>query len=267
MCAGCRVWSRRRGDSAIKTYRPRGRDTSPRTPPERGLAQGDRRGGAPRQPLPGTREAWPQGVTCLGTIRSLEPALRAPPKRAPSAVRTGVRALRLARHIRPPSRPSALEQVRAPIGGLDLVPDHVRQRRLDDLPGMVRLLGGPVPERRPEPMRHRSDPVPPEQPPQPRSIHPLASLVSAPQLVGEIGGQQTGGNRLCPTHGAGCDREQPRRRRTPLNMLGPCLRAVGRTLGLGLAARGRSGCPADDGWERKRTRGRGVVVQEAGLRA
>ena len=34
-----------------------------------------------------------------------------------------------------------------------------------------------------------------------------------------------------------------------------------------LAARGRSGCPADDGWERKRTRGRGVVVQEAGLRA
>ena len=34
-----------------------------------------------------------------------------------------------------------------------------------------------------------------------------------------------------------------------------------------LAVRGRSGCPADDGWERKRTRGRGVVVQEAGLRA
>ncbi len=37
--------------------------------------------------------------------------------------------------------------------------------------------------------------------------------------------------------------------------------------GAALAARGRSGCPADDGWERKRTRGRGVVVQEAGLRA
>ena len=34
-----------------------------------------------------------------------------------------------------------------------------------------------------------------------------------------------------------------------------------------LAARGRSGCPADDGWERKRTRGRGVVVQEGGLPA
>ena len=33
---------------------------------------------------------------------------------------------------------------------------------------------------------------------------------------------------------------------------------------LPLAARGRSGCPADDGWERKRTRGRSVVVQEAG---
>ena len=43
-------------------------------------------------------------------------------------------------------------------------------------------------------------------------------------------------------------------------------RRVAERLGA-LAARGRSGCPADDGWERKRTRGRGVVVQEAGLRA
>ena len=33
-----------------------------------------------------------------------------------------------------------LEQVRAPIGGLDGVPNRVRQRRLDDFPGMIRLL-------------------------------------------------------------------------------------------------------------------------------
>ena len=36
--------------------------------PERGPV-GGRRGGAPRQPLPGTREAWPQGVCWLSHIR------------------------------------------------------------------------------------------------------------------------------------------------------------------------------------------------------
>ena len=41
-------------------------------------------------------------------------------------------------------------------------------------PGMVRLFGGPVPERRPEPMRHRRDPVLPEQ-----SAHLLAAHRSA----------------------------------------------------------------------------------------
>ena len=35
---------------------------------------------------------------------------------------------------------SALEQVRAPIGCLDPVLDHVREGRLDDLPRMIRLL-------------------------------------------------------------------------------------------------------------------------------
>ena len=50
-----------------------------------------------------------------------------------------------------------LEQIRAAIGCLDLVSDAMRERRLDDLPGMIRLLGRPVPKRRPEPMRHDRD--------------------------------------------------------------------------------------------------------------
>ena len=38
------------------------------------------------------------------------------------------------------------EQVGAGIGRFDPVPDHMRQGRLDHLPGMVRLLTCPVPE-------------------------------------------------------------------------------------------------------------------------
>ena len=45
------------------------------------------------------------------------------------------------------------------IGQLDLVVDHVSQRRLNDLPWVVGLLGGPVQERRPESVRHGGDPV------------------------------------------------------------------------------------------------------------
>ena len=45
-----------------------GRSPRLRAPPERGPV-GGRRGGAPRQPLPGTREAWPQGVCWLSHIR------------------------------------------------------------------------------------------------------------------------------------------------------------------------------------------------------
>ena len=54
----------------------------------------------------------------------------------------------------------ALKQVRAGIGRLDPVPDHMRQGRLDHLPGMFRLLPRPVPEAGPETVRHVPDPVP-----------------------------------------------------------------------------------------------------------
>ena len=68
-----------------------------------------------------------------------------------------------------------LEQVGAPVGRLDPVADHVRQSRLDHLPGMVCLLTQPVPEARPEAVRHRRDVQLPEQFRQRRVRERLAS--------------------------------------------------------------------------------------------
>src|SRR5882762_6526712 len=50
-------------------------------------------------------------------------------------------------------RAALLEEVAAPIGGLNLVLDRVRQGHLDDLAGMVRALGCPVAEGGTEAMR------------------------------------------------------------------------------------------------------------------
>ena len=50
-----------------------------------------------------------------------------------------------------------LKQVRPRIGRLRLVPDHMRQCRLDDFTWVVRLLGCPVSEARAEAMRHGRD--------------------------------------------------------------------------------------------------------------
>ena len=58
----------------------------------------------------------------------------------------------------------ALEQVRTPIGCLNLVLHDMRQRSLDDLARMVRLLGHPVSKARPEAVRHGHDLEFPEQP-------------------------------------------------------------------------------------------------------
>ena len=52
--------------------------------------------------------------------------------------------------------PPPLEQVGPGIGHLDLVLDHVRERRLDDLAPMVRRLGRPVAKARPTAVRGRS---------------------------------------------------------------------------------------------------------------
>ena len=84
---------------------------------------------APRQPLPGTREAWPQRVGWLSHLRvaqaspadASETPLRAPPEPADEA-------LTVARQIRRPvvhEPVPELEQVRAPTSGLDLVSDLV----------------------------------------------------------------------------------------------------------------------------------------------
>ena len=52
-----------------------------------------------------------------------------------------------------------LKQVRAGIDRLHPVPDHMRQGRLDHLPGMVRFLGCPIAEAGSETVRHRRDPL------------------------------------------------------------------------------------------------------------
>ena len=72
----------------------------------------------------------------------------------------------------------ALEQVRTPIGCLNLVTDHMGQRSLDDLARMVRLLGHPVSKARPEAVRHGHDLEFPEQPAQ-LSIVPKRNRVAA----------------------------------------------------------------------------------------
>ena len=75
--------------------RTTGEAPCPRTPPERG-ALGVRRGGAPRQPLPGTREAWPQGVCWLTHLKGRKPAL---PPTASDAVVAGRPELAQARDL------------------------------------------------------------------------------------------------------------------------------------------------------------------------
>ena len=50
-----------------------------------------------------------------------------------------------------------LEEIAARVGGLGLVPDHVRQRRLHDRVRGVGPLRGVVPEARPESVRDRKD--------------------------------------------------------------------------------------------------------------
>ena len=58
---------------------------------------------------------------------------------------------------------ATLEQVRAPVGCLDLAADLVRKGSLRHLARMIGLFGRPVPEARPEAVRHRRDVQLPEQ--------------------------------------------------------------------------------------------------------
>ncbi len=78
----------------------------------------------------------------------------------PSAARRGLRFWSLAGQVVSPvvhEPAAALEEVRAPIRRLDLVTDHVREGCLDDVARMIRLLGRPIAERRPEAVRHGRD--------------------------------------------------------------------------------------------------------------
>ena len=56
-----------------------------------------------------------------------------------------------------------LEQVRAPVGRLDLAADLVRKGSLRHLARVIGLFGRPVPEARPEAVRHRRNVQLPEQ--------------------------------------------------------------------------------------------------------
>ena len=72
--------------------------------------------------------------------------------------------------------PPALEQIRAGVGRLNLVPDHMRQGRFDNLAWMIRLLGGPIPERRAETVRHGRNLMLFEEPAQPFSSSAIFTL-------------------------------------------------------------------------------------------
>ena len=106
---------------------------------------GQRGHSPPPAPAGDPRRAWPQWVCWLrhrkvfsaSSADASETPLRAPPGAAGQG-------LSLAREIGRPIVHQAtppLEQVRAPVGCLDFVLDHMRQRRLDDFLGVVRLLG------------------------------------------------------------------------------------------------------------------------------
>ena len=94
--------------------------------------------------LPAACAPWPAGARASRGSKGAEPpspALARPKDRAStarnSAAGTGLRAATLTGQIRRPvvhQQAAALEQVRATVGGLDPVLDHVSQRRLDHLP-------------------------------------------------------------------------------------------------------------------------------------
>ncbi len=80
---------------------------------------------------------------------------------AASAASAGARHRVLVGQVRGPvvhELPPPVEQVGPGVGGLHLVLDDMRPRRLDDLTRMVGLLGRPVPERRTEAMGYSRDP-------------------------------------------------------------------------------------------------------------
>ena len=80
----------------------------------------------------------------------------------------------------------ALEQVRTPIGCLDSVLDDVRQGCLDDLAGMIRLLGRPIPEARAKTVRHGRDPVFLEHPAQLLLLELLADPIRKQERTGSL---------------------------------------------------------------------------------
>ena len=100
-----------------------------------------------------------------------------------------------------------LEQVRAGISGFDLILDHVRQRRLDDLARVIRLLGRPVPEARTKAVRDGADLQVLEQPrqrhigqplPAPAREHQRMAVAERSRRVEDLFGTPAQGNPVFP---------------------------------------------------------------------
>ena len=80
----------------------------------------------------------------------------------------------------------AFEQVRAGIGRLHPVPDHMRQGRLDHLPGMVRLLTCPIAEAGAEPVRNGRNPKLAQQSPQLLVVERFPAPMGEQQRTGSL---------------------------------------------------------------------------------
>ena len=167
------------------TCRPRARHGLP----ERGRP-GDRRGRShPRQPLPGTREAWPQRVGWLMTgNRSSASA---------SAARFGLRLATPASDVLCPDLHGLappLQQVRAGVRGLGLTADLVCERCPRHLTRRARLRA-PVAKRRSHTVRRPPDAESPEQLAEHRGVdpsslrapgHDLALVVALPGFLKDL---------------------------------------------------------------------------------
>ena len=81
---------------------------------------------------------------------------------------------------------SAVEQVRAPIGCLDPVLDHMCEGRFDDLARMIRLLGRPIAEAGAKPVGHGRDLVLPEHPAQLLLLELLAEPIGKQIRTGSL---------------------------------------------------------------------------------
>ncbi len=195
------------------TARPAPQRVVPGSQPTQCSTLGLARGSAPSNPRPGGTPPCPPSSPPLPSpsAGNLEPGSH---PGLPRATDPPGQVTRPVVHQDTP----ALEQVRASIGRLDPVADHMRQGRLDHFSGMIRLFGRPVPEAGSEPVRHRRNPLLADRPPQLLVIERLplpagehqrtGSLAQSPCRFENLQRSPTDDQALNPTAGsAGLDEE------------------------------------------------------------